>query len=468
MIYRNSYFSKEARQAYIDSTVGFRRKILLALFMGLVSFAIYFVLQTLTGTVLSEEAPEIMQPSFFSTIYIYNHVALLSITLYFIVYYDYLFFSEIRRNAWYLLIKMGYRPVAMISGKLLALLYSVLMIYSVGFGFTVLLTVFLKYTFVFAYMPALYIAGLSDIVLIMALSAAVSLFVKRPENARLLIFLSAVAVLVLKAVSGVYEILQNRVTMQDIISLFDTGRSWYYPALAAIFIVCITGTILRARRLARYYNTFECDEDMAPNGVAVINIDSGTGRHIKSKISPLIHKHKKLLNAAATVLLIFFITIALVFNVLIILLNTATPGNEVTISGIIPYVFQSDTMQPSVMDNDLVYFRKVDDQYNIEEGQIVLFKDNNIVYIERIVQIQGDTIEVDIDHYPPAANDGEMAKKIPRDAVYGVYGGRSRWLGAIILFANTMTGRILFLLVPAVLLFYRKRIMALYSEKKKK
>ncbi len=466
MIYRNSYFSKEARHAYIDSSVGFRRKMLLALFMGLVSFAIYFVLQTLTGTVLSEEAPEIMQPSFFSTIYIYNHVALLSIMLYFIVYHDYLFFSEIRRNAWYLLIKMGYRPVVMISGKLLALLYSVIMIYSIGFGFIILLTVFLKYTFVFAYMPALYVTGLFDIILLMSLSAAVSLFVRKYEDARLLIFLSAVLVIVLKSVSGLYEILRNRVEMQYFANLFNTGQSWYYPAFAAIFIVCITGTILRARRTAKYYNTYERDEDIVPQDVTVVHIDSSTGKQTKGRKNSLSYKYKRLINAAVTVLLIFFIAGALAFNILIIMLSTATPGNEVTIQGTIPYVFRSDTMQPSIINNDLVFFRKVDTQYNLEEGQIVLFKENNIVYIERIVHIEGDTLDVDIDSYPPAATNGAMAKEISRGAVYGVYSGRSRWLGALILFSNTIIGRILFLLVPAVLLFYRKRIAALYREKR--
>jgi signal peptidase I len=321
---------------------------------------------------------------------------------------------------------------------------------------------------VFAYMPSLYLAGLSDIVMLMVLSALVTLFVKRHEDARLLIFISAVILLVIKAVAGVYEILQNRVTMQNFGSLFDTSRSWYYPALAAIFIVCIAVTILRAQRLAKYYNTLECDADTLPKGVRVIHIDSITGRQINYKRDPWLYRYKRIFNAAVTALLILIITAALAFNVLIILMGTATPGNEVTIRGMIPYVFRSDTMQPSIMNNDLVFFHKIDNQHNVEEGQIVVFKDNNIVYIERIVEMQEDTIEVDIDHYPPAANTGAMAKEIKRDAIYGVYSGRSRWLGAFVLFANTIIGRILFLLVPAVLLFYRKRIAALYREKKGK
>jgi hypothetical protein len=42
----------------------------------------------------------------------------------------------------------------MLFSKLFALLYSVFLVYSVGFLITIFLTVFLKYSFILAYMPA--------------------------------------------------------------------------------------------------------------------------------------------------------------------------------------------------------------------------------------------------------------------------------------------------------------------------
>lgn len=461
MIYQNSYFRKEVRQAYLDNRIGLRRKLLLGLFVGLVSFSAYFVLQTLKETVISDAAPEIMQPSFFSTIYIYNHAALLASAAYFIVYYDYLFFSEIRRNAWYLLIHLRYRPVRMIAEKMAALYYSMSMVYAVGFAFTALLTVFLKYTFVFAYMPSLFLAGLIDIVLLTGLSTAISLFVKRREDARLLIGGAVILVFIFKVITGIYELLRNRVVMQDINNLFDTSRSWYFPVSAVIIAAGIAVSALRARSLAQYYNIVADDQNTLPAGVKIVRIDAA-GRQEGNRSSIQIERRRKLTNTVVSALLIAFIFAALALNVLIILIGTATPGNEVTIRGTIPYVFRSDTMQPSIMINDLAFFRKVDVQYPIQEDQIVLFKDNNIVYVERVTHKTDEMLEVDIDHYPPAAETGAMVKQIPRSAIYGVYSGRSRWLGALILFANTIIGRILFLLVPAVLLFYRKRIAALY------
>ena len=60
---------------------------------------------------------------------------------------------------------------------------------------------------------------------------------------------------------------------------------------------------------------------------------------------------------------------------------------------------------------------------------------------------------------------GAYEKVIARDAVYGRYSGRSRWLGAIILFANTVLGRLILLLIPAFMLYYYKPILA-YLKKK--
>ena len=461
MIYRSSYFRKESRQAYIDNAVGFRRKTSLALFMGLVAFAVFFVLQTLTESVISEAAPEIMQPSFFSTIYIYIHIALVGVAVYYIVFCEWLFFSEIRRNAWYMLIQLRYRPVGMIAGKLTALLYSVFVIYSAGFALTALLTVFLKYTLVSEYLPSLYLAGLMDVFVLTALCAAASLLAKKTPDARLLIAGAAVLVMLMKVFAGAYDVLRNRVTMQDIHNLIDPQRSWYFVFTAVVFTAALSGSALYARRLAQLYSRPVYKENGLPEGVFVARIDARTGKRMDSGKGALSAKGRRLLNAAVTALLALFVLAALAFNVLIILISTATPGNEVTIRGTIPYIFQSDTMQPDIMVNDLAFFRKVDAQAPLEEGQIVLFKDNNIVYVERITQRLTGAVVVDIGHYPAGTQPGGMVKRVPREAVYGVYSGRSRWLGALILFANTIFGRIFFLLIPAVLLFFRGRIGAL-------
>jgi hypothetical protein len=39
-----------------------------------------------------------------------------------------------------------------------------------------------------------------------------------------------------------------------------------------------------------------------------------------------------------------------------------------------------------------------------------------------------------------------LLKTVPRTSVHGIFIGRNRWLGALILFANTIIGRLVLLL----------------------
>jgi len=465
MIYKNSYFKKELRQAYMENKISTNRKIASAFFLGLFSFALYFVVQTLQKSVLSDVVPEIMQPSFFSTVYLYIHIAVVFNSSYFIFYYDYLFFSEIRKNSWYLLIQMGYHPVIMLFSKLFALMYSVFLIYTVGFAVMVILTFLLKYTFIVTYLPTLYIVGLADLLIITSLSMMFSLYAKTVINGRYWAFFSAVFIFVLKIISGEYEIISNRVSMQNILALFDLELSMYWPVGTAIMIACCLICLFRSKNLAKYYN-LPSDAAILPAGMDLVEIDSKTGK--RKLIGGKAKKgwRGRIVDTVTTLFLIVFICAALAFNLFIILINASTPGQEVNIRGVIPFVFSTSTMQPEIMINDLAYFQKIDVQYPIDEGQIILFEESNVLFVERVISRAGNQLNVDIDNYPPMSQIGAMKKTVTRQAVHGVYSGRNRWLGALILFANTIVGRLLFLLVPAVLLFYQGQIYKYFKKNK--
>lgn len=464
MIYkRNSYFKKELRQAHMGNKISTNKKMASALFLGLISFALYFVFQTLQESVLSDVAPEIMQASFFSTVYLYIHIAVVFNIVYFIVYYDYLFFSEIRKNSWYLLIQMGFRPVIMFFAKFFALMYSVSLIYTLGFGVTLILTFLLKYTFIVSYLLSLYLVGIGDLLLITILSMTFSLYARTVVNGRYWTLFSAAAILTLKIVLGQYAIIANRVLMQDVFILFNLKLSLYWPVGATLMIACCLICLLRSRNLAKYYN-LASDPAVLPAEMDLVKIDSRTGRPslINSKIKQ--GWRGRIVDTVTTILLIVFISAALIFNLFIILINTSTPGQEVTFRGVIPFVFSTSTMEPEIMINDLAYFQKIDVQYPINKGQIILFKENNLLFVERVITRSGNQLTVDIDNYPPMSQIGAMKKTVLRQDVHGVYNGRNRWLGALILFANTIVGRVLFLLVPAVLLFYQGKIYKYFKK----
>lgn len=457
MIYRSSYFSKELRQVYFENRESRKKKLTLALFLGLLSFALYFALQPLKESVLYDTLPVIMQPGYYSTLYIYIHVALVAITLYYIVYYNSLFFHEITRNSWYLLVKMGYNPALMIFSKLAALLLSTAFIYSIGFVFTAFLTYFLKYTPIWSYFPSLYLVGLLDLIFISIGAATLSPFVKTVANARYLILFSLLLLIILKIKLGYYTILSNRVVMQNLVNLFDPDRSSFFYIAASVALLLALACILQAGNLSRYYSLpyGGYDHSLLPEEpVVVIDLKSGRSKAIDNR--DRLARRSRLFDVALTSFLIIFIIAALSFNIMILLINASTMGKEVSFGGVIPYVFNSKTMEPSIMLNDLAYFKVVDSEQAIVVDEIILFKENDQIYVERVTAKKGELYEVDIDHYPPMAQPGAMIKEVEREAIIGVYSGRNRWLGALILFANTLFGRLLFLLIPAILLFYHR------------
>jgi hypothetical protein len=464
MIYKSSYFGKELRQAYIENRISTKRKVAFALFLGLLSFAVHFVLQTLTESVLSDAVPEMMQQSYFSTVFVYICIALFMNVMYFLFYYDYLFFAEIRKNRWYLLVKMAYKPVSMIFSKLCALTFSLITVYTVGFFMTLALTVFLKYSFIYQYLPALYLAGLINLILISMISIAGSLYIKHGTNARYFIFFSAVFVVVLEVVTGYYGLISNRILMQDLSNLFDFSITPFLPIAAAIVLVCVAICFLRARFVAKYYSVFNGSRGyVLPEDAKVVRVDdAGKVRELDNRNRERLRG--KIVDAVVTMFLVIFIFAALAFNVFIILISTSQPGKEVTIRGVIPYIFKSDTMEPEIMVNDLAYFRRINEAEEVNVGDIVLFKQESVVYVERVKSKSDGRFEVDIDYYPPMSQPDSMKKTVDRAQIYGLYIRSDRWLGALILFANTIFGRLVFLLVPAFLLFFYKPIKNLYNK----
>jgi len=201
-----------------------------------------------------------------------------------------------------------------------------------------------------------------------------------------------------------------------------------------------------------------------PERESIVRVNKKTG-----KIQPVINTDRaklrgKILDAFVMICLVVFIFAALSVNVFIILLSTSQPGKEVTIRGVIPYIFKSNTMEPTIMENDLAYFNRVDSQEKINVGDIVLFQENKVVYVERVTAIENGTYSVDIDYYPPMSEVGAMKKNLDRSAIYGVYTHANRWLGALILFSNTIFGRLLFLLIPAFMLFFYQPIKSFFAK----
>ncbi|NMB33498.1 MAG: S26 family signal peptidase [Clostridium sp.] len=248
--------------------------------------------------------------------------------------------------------------------------------------------------------------------------------------------------------------------MQNICNLFDIQRSLFLPLAGGIILICILVSIARARGISKYYDlSYGGYDDILPADVSVLSVDPATG-HKKPLIDRAkIARRRKLFDAAFTTTLILFILAALSFNMMILFIGASSSGKEISIHGVIPYIFKSNTMEPTIMPNDLAYFQKFEGDYDVKIGDIILFEEGNIIYAERVVDKDKNVYQVDIDKYPPLSEPGAMIKSVKEETIRGIYSGRNRWLGVLILFANTIIGKLILLLLPAVLLFYHKPIM---------
>ena len=166
--------------------------------VALLTFSLHFMLQTLTRSVLSTALPQLMMPSYFSTLSLYIVMAFILYTAYMIRYYDFLTYAAISQNKWYTLAKNGYAPHRMILVKLLTRLSEVIAYYTIGFLATLFLTMFLKYPFVVSYMLPLYICGLIDLIFLSLITMSASLFISRQRNARYVIIIGAICIWMLR------------------------------------------------------------------------------------------------------------------------------------------------------------------------------------------------------------------------------------------------------------------------------
>ena len=481
MLYKTNFIRKEFRNSYTQQNYSYRRQVSLGVFLGLFTFALYFSLQTLKESVINNVAPFLMLSSFFSTLYIYLFVSLVFNIWLYIANYEYMTLLEVRQNRWYALVQLGYSPSLLITSKIIARILSQLGTYTVGYVATLFLTSFLKFPLVTGYLLTMYLMGLLDIVLLAMLSLTASLFIRDMYNARYTVGIISLCVIGFKFISHYFAILSDRVLMNDLSNMFDLKQTAYMLGVGVIIVLCVVVCLVRGIQLARIYNrplprTLPLLK-RKPEGTVVF--DATADKKNKKKnilvaetISTAGAKRWNLPSIITSIFVIIAIVAMLLINILVLAFGYASPEKETSISGVIPYVFQSHTMEPEIMYNDVAFFRKIDFQENIEIGDILLYKDSSdSVGVGQLIafvtdpETNEDTGELttDILYYADERYEGMAEQTVSREKVYGVHTGNNRWFGAIVLFANTIIGRLILLLIPTFLIFFYEPIVNFFK-----
>lgn len=465
MIYKQSEFTKEKKQAYIEDYESKRNLIWRGIILALVTFAIYFMLQTLNRSVLPIVIPQYMMESHFSTLSLFMLVAFIGYTGYIARYYNYLTFAEIAMNRWYTLQKQGYDPLKMIIVKIATRFLEVIVFYSIGFLGTLFLSLFLKYPLVPTYFISLYISGMIDLLFITLITMTCSLFISEQKTARYIVVCAAIIIWTLRLTTGYYDLVSNRQVMGDIGNLFNVTASSYL----LYFLLTIAGSLsmilIRARKIAQYTNFpfYKKDMDME-EGTSIVILDENEFKAVKEH-AYVKRMRNRITDKVVNVVVTMIVIVGILINCFVLFVSLSSPDRETNFFGIIPFVFHTATMEPDIMYNDLAFFHTVNEEDAFTEGMTILYRDSEEPVVSKITGIDGDRVTVDILNYQEGVSKGRYEKSIHQDAIYGVYAGRSRWLGAIILFANTIFGRLLLLLIPAFVIFYYKPVLAFLKKK---
>ena len=278
--------------------------------------------------------------------------------------------------------------------------------------------------------------------------------------------------------------------MNDLGNMFDIKQTSYMYIVGLMIAVCIVVCLFRGIGLARIYNRplpralpllKHKPEGTVVVGAAV-NRKRTSQRILEAQTTPTGSKRKWTLPALiSSVLVIAAIAVMLMVNLLVLAFSYASPEKETSIYGVIPYVFQSHTMEPAIMYNDVALFRKIDMQEKLDIGDIILFKDSaGDVNVGELISFvtDPDTFEetgellTDILYYADERYRGMAEQTVSRDLVYGIHTGNNRWFGAIVLFANTILGRLILLMIPTFLIFFYEPIVnffkAITKEKEEK
>lgn len=481
MIYKTGLIRKEFQYSYYENKNSMRSLISNGIFQGMLAFSLYFILQTLEKSVIADTAAYLLRESNFSTNIIYLAISYFTCTAYCIIRFREMSFHELYDNSWYSLMHLKYDVRGLVLSKLLVNFIMVYIIYTIGFVVTILLASFLNFPFIVSYTVSQYFLGIFNFVPLLIITMTVSLTTEVVSNARYLIGVSSFFLYLLQYPTGYLEIITDRTAMANPLNLFAPfGPSWYLNIVIILSVVLVLFSILRANKVARRFN--QPSIIAAPKLTRKQGLDTEIIVETNSQFQAVIQASKQLekayqpkvvhnvLSILTTTVLLIIVGTLLFVDGLMLAFNYASPEKETSVMGFIPYIFQSSTMEPEIMFNDIAFFENVDQFVEINVDDIVLFKNrDNSIQVRRVndIYIENETGELmlscNIDYYPADAIKDSLKVETSKESVYGRLVGVNRQLGAIILFANTVFGRILFLLVPTILLFYFNRIKGFFA-----
>lgn len=169
------------------------------------------------------------------------------------------------------------------------------------------------------------------------------------------------------------------------------------------------------------------------------------------------------------VLCIIFIPI-IVINVILIVNSYITPDQLPGVFGIRPAVVLSGSMEPTIKTGDLIFIHDTKPE-SLKEGDVICYLSAGKAITHRIMEVTTGEDGAPAYITQGDANNTEDRQPVTADQVQGIWkGGRIGGMGNFVLFMQTTTGMILFIVCPVLLFLlwdFIKRSKADRLEKKR-
>lgn len=162
----------------------------------------------------------------------------------------------------------------------------------------------------------------------------------------------------------------------------------------------------------------------------------------------------------------------IVVNIILIVNTYINPDSIPGVFGIRPVIVLSGSMEPEFMTGDLIFVQDVNVN-ELKEDDVICYMEDGAAVTHRIVKV---TKENGTTRYTTRgdANNSEDQKQVEQSQVQGIYKGkRIPGAGDAVMFMQSTTGMILFIVCPIVLLIawdivYRRKIDKVEREERRK
>jgi|GEM_PF-2279419 hypothetical protein len=473
MIFTKDYADQESSKALLSDGGNRWRIYVYGIICVLVAFVFALLLSSLESTVVSEALPTFSGAnarSSFAVMTFLTPIMIIFTISYLFANYFTMTFAELHTNRIYMLIKNGVKMKQIILLRLYSAIAMPIFLYAVSFIISLFTCMIFNFSLNITAIPGLFLGGLILIILTSLSILVVSLFVYNIKYALTIFLFGVVAMIVFAILSNYTNVIQASINVANLSVIFGAKTTYFLFICIGLIAICGLVCILKSNQLIKYYSTNRADVQ----GIMVMDYNTNVAKKVKKDNSL---RKEKVFNGVVYGVFGLFLTISFLTNLFLIYMGTNNLTTQTLYNNYIPVIFGSETMTQGdseidstleypqfIEKNDLAVFESaVDTNVNIGVGNIVYYinSDTSEAVIVKVKSINDAGYQVDITYYPNSDLEGTLATTLTRNQIKGVCVYVNREVGAWVTLNDSTIGKIVFLVLPLIIIIFYDKIKRL-------